>query len=191
MWHRLSVWAEIRNPRQKTRLHSETWLIPDPLEREEYQILRKPIHFYNEEEEVPEYLVEDNQTLVDCDAYVIVTPEYNRLVTSSIDEPTTCSIEYVIDLLHAHVELIYDLPTATLFEPLLRSNLVRTNYSRCIPGALSNLMNHFPPATFAAKPVGVVSYSLGRLGGSCVSIQLREYLTELAMINLPIMVSRQ
>lgn len=50
-------------------------------------------------------------------------------------------------------------------------------------------MNHFPPATFAAKPVGVVSYSLGRLGGSSVSIQLREYLTELAMINLPIMVS--
>lgn len=64
------------------------------------------------------------------------------------------------------------------------------DFTRCIPGALSNLMNHFPPATFAAKPVGVVSYSLGRLGGASVSIQLREYLTELAMINLPIMVGR-
>ncbi|OQR76814.1 hypothetical protein BIW11_07532 [Tropilaelaps mercedesae] len=112
-------------------------LIFDPLEREEYHILRKPIHFYSLDEEVPEYLMEDNQTLLDCDGYIIVCPEYNR----------------------------------------------------CIPGALSNMLNHFPPATFAAKPVGVVGYSLGRLGGANVTVQLRDYLNELAMICLPIMVN--
>lgn len=65
---------------------------------------------------------------------------------------------------------------------------MRTSSNRCIPGALSNLVNHFPPATFAAKPVGVVGYSLGRLGGANVTIQLREYLNELAMICLPVVV---
>ena len=46
--------------------------------------MRKPIHSYSLEEEVPEYLVEDNTTLVDCDAYVIVTPEYNRFDLTTI-----------------------------------------------------------------------------------------------------------
>lgn len=50
------------------------------------------------------------------------------------------------------------------------------------------MLNHFPPATFAAKPVGVVGYSMGRLGGANVTVQLRDYLNELAMICLPIMV---
>lgn len=53
-------------------------LHPDPLEREEYQILRKPIHFYSLDEEVPDYLMEDNQALLDSDAYIVICPEYNR-----------------------------------------------------------------------------------------------------------------
>jgi len=51
-------------------------------------------------------------------------------------------------------------------------------YNRCIPPALTNFFDHFPPASFAYRPSTVVSYSMGSQGGAIASSQLRVLLTE-------------
>lgn len=58
-------------------------------------------------------------------------------------------------------------------------------YNRCIPPALAAMVDHFPPKSYAAKPAASVNYSMGRFGGVSASIQLREFLTELAMVPVP------
>lgn len=63
--------------------------------------------------------------------------------------------------------------------------IVCGEYNRCIPPALSAMVDHFPPASYAAKPAASVCYSMGRFGGVSAAIQLREFLTELAMVPTP------
>jgi len=62
--------------------------------------------------------------------------------------------------------------------------IVCGEYNRCIPPVLASMMDHFPPQSFYAKPVAAVTYSMGRLGGVCSAIQLREFVTELAMVPM-------
>lgn len=39
--------------------------------------------------------------------------------------------------------------------------VVSGEYNRCIPPALTNMMNHFPPKSFRCKPCSIVCYSMG------------------------------
>ncbi len=39
--------------------------------------------------------------------------------------------------------------------------LVSAEYNATIPPALTNLLDHFPPASYRHKPCSIVTYSLG------------------------------
>lgn len=57
--------------------------------------------------------------------------------------------------------------------------VVSSEYNHSIPPALSNMMDHFPLASYAFKPSGIVCYSLGPYGGMRAAMQLRAFLGEL------------
>jgi len=40
--------------------------------------------------------------------------------------------------------------------------VVSAEYNHSIPPALSNMLDHFPPASYAYKPSGIVCYSTGK-----------------------------
>lgn len=61
--------------------------------------------------------------------------------------------------------------------------VVSGEYNRCIPPALTNMMDHFPPKTYRGKPCSVVCYSAGPGGGSTAGMQLRYFLGELGMVT--------
>ena len=42
--------------------------------------------------------------------------------------------------------------------------VVSAEYNHSIPPALSNLMDHFPLASYAFKPSAIVCYSVGQIG---------------------------
>ncbi|KAG8191691.1 hypothetical protein JTE90_016478 [Oedothorax gibbosus] len=56
-------------------------------------------------------------------------------------------------------------------------------YNRCIPPALSNMMDHFPPKSYRCKPCSIVTYSMGPGGGCIAGMQLRYFLGELGMVT--------
>jgi len=41
--------------------------------------------------------------------------------------------------------------------------VVSAEYNHSIPPALSNMLDHFPPASYAYKPSGIVCYSTGTM----------------------------
>jgi len=51
---------------------------PDVLE---LPLLRKPIHFYEEQSEAPQLLQDLHERIKKADAYVVITPEYNRNIS--------------------------------------------------------------------------------------------------------------
>lgn len=61
--------------------------------------------------------------------------------------------------------------------------VVSGEYNRCIPPALTNMMDHFPPKSYRCKPCSIVCYSMGPGGGSTSGMQLRYFLGELGMIT--------
>ena len=94
-------------------------------------LLKKPFHFYQDRSQAPAVLQETNQKIVDADALVMVTAEYNH----------------------------------------------------SMPPALTNLMDHFPIASYKYTPSGIVCYSMGSFGGVRASIQARSFLGELGSPN--------
>ena len=63
--------------------------------------------------------------------------------------------------------------------------IVSTEYNCGIPPALSNMMDHFPPASFRHRPCGLVIYSMGHSGGARVLTLLRIFVAEFGMYPLP------
>ncbi|XP_042906118.1 uncharacterized protein [Parasteatoda tepidariorum] len=61
--------------------------------------------------------------------------------------------------------------------------VVSGEYNRCIPPALTNMMNHFPPKSYRCKPCSIVCYSAGTGAGSTAGMQLRYFLGELGMVT--------
>ena len=91
-------------------------------------LLKKPLHFYKDRSQAPKVLQETNQAIVDADAFVIISAEYNH----------------------------------------------------CMPPALTNMMDHFPIASYKYRPSGIVCYSMGSFGGVRAAMQCRMLLGELA-----------
>jgi len=71
----------------------------------------KPLHYYRDRAEAPNWLREADRKLSEADAVVVLSAEYNR----------------------------------------------------CIPPALSNLLDHFPGSSFSYKPSAIVCYSMGNV----------------------------
>ena len=43
--------------------------------------------------------------------------------------------------------------------------IVTPEYNCSLPPALTNLLDHFPPASFRHKPASIAAYSMGPFGG--------------------------
>ena len=63
--------------------------------------------------------------------------------------------------------------------------LVTAEYNHSMPPALTNMMDHFPIASYKYKPSGIVCYSMGSFGGVRASVQARTFLGELGSPNIP------
>ena len=63
--------------------------------------------------------------------------------------------------------------------------VVSAEYNHSIPPALSNLMDHFY-AEYKRTPSGIITYSVGSFGGARAAIQLREFLSALGSIPIPL-----
>jgi len=104
----------------------------DPLKMP-FELLRQPLHFMPDRSAAPEWLRTANQTLIDADGYLVITPEYN------------CAL----------------------------------------PPALVNMLDHFPPASYRHRPVGMACYSLGPFGGIRAGAFARPHFSELGMVSIP------
>ena len=91
-------------------------------------LLKKPYHFYKDRSEAPEVLQKTNQVIVDADAFLVISAEYNH----------------------------------------------------SMPPALTNMLDHFPIASYKYRPSGIVCYSMGSFGGVRAAMQCRMLLGELA-----------
>jgi len=67
--------------------------------------------------------------------------------------------------------------------------VITAEYNRCIPPALSNILDHLSPKSYAYRPGAIVSYSPGPGAGIMASSQLRMLLGELGMLTLPMIMS--
>ena len=56
------------------------------LDPEDYNLpmLKQPLHFYRDPSEAPAVLHTMNKMIMEADAYLIVTPEYNRCVPPAL-----------------------------------------------------------------------------------------------------------
>ena len=109
-----------------TLFYNNAPLVSDP-EVLDLPLLKKPYHFYKDKSEAPEVLKKTNQVLVEADAFVVVSAEYNH----------------------------------------------------SMPPALTNMMDHFPIASYKYRPSGIVCYSMGSFGGVRAAMQCRMLLGEL------------
>jgi len=57
--------------------------------------------------------------------------------------------------------------------------VITAEYNRQMPPALTNLIDHFPPASYAYRPSAIVSYSLGPGAGIIAAAQCRTFMVEL------------
>jgi len=62
---------------------------------------------------------------------------------------------------------------------------VTSEYNRTLPPALTNFMDHFPPALFYHRPSAIVSYSVGGQGGIAANMALRGFLCEFGCAPIP------
>jgi len=59
--------------------------------------------------------------------------------------------------------------------------VVTAEYNRCIPPALSNLLDHVDPPAYHFKAGSIVSYSMGQGAGTSAAMQMRCLLGELGV----------
>lgn len=62
---------------------------------------------------------------------------------------------------------------------------ISAEYNAGIPPALSNMLDHFPPASFRHRPCGIITYAVSPFGGIRASVALRPFLAELGMFTVP------
>jgi len=60
-----------------------------------------------------------------------------------------------------------------------------SEYNSAMPPALTNMLDHFPPASFRHRPIGIVTYSMGTGGGMRVQEQLKAMVTDMGMFTVP------
>lgn len=58
--------------------------------------------------------------------------------------------------------------------------VISAEYNNSMPPALTNLMDHFPIASYRFRPSAIVCYSAGSFGGVRAAMQVRAFLGELA-----------
>jgi len=58
-------------------------------------------------------------------------------------------------------------------------------YNSVLPPALTNMLDHYPPAAYKHRPVALVTYSVSPLGGVRVQPALKTLVTELGMLPIP------
>jgi len=104
----------------------------DPL-KVDIPLLKNPYHFYPDPSAIPKPVFELNKKVLNADAYVIVTPEYNRNM----------------------------------------------------PPALTNLLDHSAPESYAFKTSGIVSYSAGPGAGLTAACQARGIMVEFGAAPIP------
>ncbi|OWA54898.1 hypothetical protein BV898_19289, partial [Hypsibius exemplaris] len=63
--------------------------------------------------------------------------------------------------------------------------VVTAEYHGSIAPGLLNVMNQFPPNAYVFRPGAIFSYSKGRFGGIRAAMQLRSYLSDLGLIQVP------
>jgi len=63
--------------------------------------------------------------------------------------------------------------------------IVSAEYNCSLPPALSNMMDHFSPASYRHRPCGIITYSMGVYGGVRASTLIRPFASELGLITVP------
>ncbi|XP_037076596.1 NADPH azoreductase-like [Pollicipes pollicipes] len=63
--------------------------------------------------------------------------------------------------------------------------VVTPEYNCALPPALVNMLDHFPPASYRHRPVGMACYSLGQFGGMRAAAFARAHFSELGMVSIP------
>ena len=63
--------------------------------------------------------------------------------------------------------------------------LVSPEYNATLSPALTNLLDYFPPGSYRHKPVSIITYSLGSLGGVRARVAALPFVSELGMVALP------
>ncbi|XP_063685856.1 quinone reductase-like [Bolinopsis microptera] len=58
-------------------------------------------------------------------------------------------------------------------------------YNSALPPALTNMLDHYPPAAYKDRPVALLTYSVGPFGGCRIQINLKAHVTELGMVPVP------
>ncbi|XP_064652897.1 quinone reductase-like [Lineus longissimus] len=61
---------------------------------------------------------------------------------------------------------------------------VTAEYNATCPPGLLNLIDHFPPASFAYKPSSIIAYSMGPFGGIRAAAALRPVLSEIGTVSV-------
>ena len=62
---------------------------------------------------------------------------------------------------------------------------VSAEYNLSLPPALTNTVDHFPPASFKHRPAGIVTYSAGRFAGVRAGVVIRSFLSEIGTLHIP------
>lgn len=105
-------------------------------------------------------------TLIDPEEYDL--PLLKRMYKTYKDEPAPEMLEQL----------------ATLFRKADGFVIVTGEYNHTLPPALTNLMDHFLEEYFH-RPVGIVSYSGGRLSGVRAAMHARSMMGEMGMAVIP------
>ena len=63
--------------------------------------------------------------------------------------------------------------------------IVSAEYNQSLPPALTNTIDHFPPASYRHRPAGVVLYSAGRFAGVRAGVIIRAFLSEIGTLHIP------
>lgn len=60
-----------------------------------------------------------------------------------------------------------------------------TEYNAAIPPAFTNMLAHFPPASFRHRPISIITYSMGSGGGLRIQSPLKAMVTDMGMFTVP------
>ena len=60
--------------------------------------------------------------------------------------------------------------------------IVSAEYNSTLPPGLTNMLDHFPTASFRHRPVGLIGYSMGNFGGTRALTALRSFVAEFGML---------
>ncbi|XP_076438164.1 2-hydroxy-1,4-benzoquinone reductase-like [Babylonia areolata] len=114
-----------------------------------------------------------------------LTPKYDLTVL----DPLELQLPLLEKPLHFHQDQAQAPKVLRETEATVRSAdgylMLCAEYNTTVPPALSNLLDHFGPSTYAYKPSGIICYSVGIYGGMRAAMNLRCLLAELSTPSVP------